>query len=54
MFILLANTSWKEVAAGYSENSAGDSDSGFSRREGHNQLVLTATDIGVGSEFAVN
>lgn len=52
-----ANPCCKEVAAGYLENSVGDSDSsesGFSRREGHDQLVLTAMCMGGGSEFAVN
>lgn len=45
------------MAAGYLEDSVGDSDtseSGFSRREGHDLLVLAAMCLGEGSEFAVN
>lgn len=56
-FLSNANTRWKEVAAGHLEDSVGDSDpseSGFTRRVGHDPLVLATMRLGVGSEFAVN
>lgn len=45
------------MAAGYPEDSAMDSDPsepGFSRREGHDQLVLAAMRMGEGSGFAMS
>lgn len=51
------DTGCQEVAAGHLENMVWDSDSsesGFSTREGEDQLVLLAMCMGGGSEFAVN